>query len=95
MKPLLVALCLLAIPAHAQPMACDDRAKVLDHLESKYDEKPTALGMATNGSLVEVVRTESGSTWTIVITNPNGTTCLMAAGSHWENLPEVVWGGET
>lgn len=82
-------------PAQAEPMACDERAKVLDHLETKYSEKPVALGMATNGSLVEILSAGDGSTWTIVITNPNGTTCLMAAGEHWENLPQVAYGPET
>ncbi len=89
------ALGVAAAPADARQAVCDSRTKILDHLDSKYSEKPVALGMAANGSLVEILSTDDGATWTIVITHPNGTTCLMAAGEHWETLPQVAYGEES
>lgn len=84
-----------AAPTHAQPAICDSRAKILDYLEAEHSETPVALGRAANGSMVELLSTDDGATWTILVTHRNGTTCLMAAGEHWELLPQVAWGSES
>ena len=84
----LLAFLLLASPALAEPI-CDIRHNVMKQLEGKYGEKPIALGMANSGGVVEILTTEDGSTWTIVITLPNGMTCLVAAGEDWESYPTV------
>jgi len=34
-------------------------------------------------------------TWTLVITQPNGVSCLIAAGQDWESLPKLVAGQGT
>ncbi len=63
---------------------CGKREELLSHLSQKYSERPVAMGLATNGSLVEVLSSKAGGSFTIVYTMPNGVTCLMAAGSNWE-----------
>jgi len=85
---------LFAFPAFAQSV-CDKRAEVTGHLEQKYSEKPVALGMANNGGIVELLTTKEGNTWTIIITLPNGMTCLIAAGEDWEMVPSVQFGFKT
>ena len=72
-----------ALPAAAQP-ACAERNTVLDHLSAKYSEAPVALGLANNGGVIEVLTTNNGSTWTIIITMPNGKACMIAAGEGWQ-----------
>ena len=74
---------------------CDGRKEVLSHLEGKYHENPTALGLATNGGVVELLTAADGKTWTIVITLPNGQTCLVAAGENWESKPRAALGTES
>lgn len=69
---------------------CGTRAEILDHLGGKYRERPVATGMALNGGYVELLSSGAGATWTIVITKPDGTTCVVVAGEDWEALPEVV-----
>ncbi len=91
-RPLLAALLLSACAAEAAP-TCDKRPVVMRQLEDKYDEKPVAIGIANNGSMVEVLTTSDGRTWTIVITLPNGTTCLVAAGEDWETFPQLLGKG--
>lgn len=81
-------------PALAQ-MACDKRTEVMTHLERKYSEAPIALGVANNGGLVELLTTQSGTTWTLIITLPNGMTCLLAAGEDWEAVPVAQFGERT
>ena len=81
----LVALGLLATPALAQQQqaACGDRVDLLSQLKSKYHESPAAYGMTGNGSVVELMTSDDGS-WTLVLSFPNGRSCMMATGEGWE-----------
>lgn len=81
----------LTLPAAAQEqLACAQRNDVLKHLSAKYTEAPVALGLANNGGVLEVLSSRGGSSWTIIITMPNGPTCMVAAGEHWEKIPQVA-----
>jgi hypothetical protein len=50
------------------------------------------MGLATNGSVVEVLSTKAGDSFTIVYTMPDGKTCLMAAGSNWQFIKAQIEG---
>ena len=82
----------IALPASAQTQqpACAKRTDVLSHLSAKYTEAPVALGIANNGGVVEVLSSKTGASWTIIITMPNGPTCMVAAGEHWEKIPHIA-----
>ena len=45
--------------------------------------------MAANGAVIEILLSPTGS-FTIVMTQPNGVSCLMMTGDTWEYLPPVV-----
>lgn len=71
----------ISLPATAQQQPpCSQRGDVLKHLSAKYTEAPVTLGLANNGGVVEVLSSKTGSSWTIIITMPNGPTCMAAAG---------------
>ena len=70
----------------AQAQQCDQRNKVLGHLAQKYKEAPIAIGVTSSGGIVEVLTTGHGETWTIILSNPNGTSCLIAAGEGWRAI---------
>ena len=74
--------------SQTQPQAqqCDQRARVIGHLAQKYKEAPVAIGVTSTGGMVEVLTTGDGGTWTIILSNPNGTSCLVAAGEGWRAL---------
>ncbi len=74
-----------AQPAAAEP-SCTTRQTVLDYLAREYHEAPVAMGTANNGGLVEILTNSAGSTWTILITMPDGMTCMIAAGHDWRAL---------
>ena len=84
----------LSLPAKAQNL-CNARDQVLTHFDSKYSEAPVAMGLANNGGVIEVLSSGSGNTWTIIITMPNGVTCLLATGESWESLPLIAAGPAT
>lgn len=64
---------------------CGPRAEILDRLEKQYSETPHALGLSTDGALVEVVVSPSGG-WTILVTYPKKQSCVIATGEGWESL---------
>ena len=89
-----VALMLL-VGAHASASAqgvCTSHAEVTRQLHTKYAEARVALGLADNGGVVEVFSSGDGATWTLVLTMPNGVSCLLASGEAWETIAESVLG---
>ncbi len=77
--------------ASAAPQACAKRTDAVTHLASKYEEAPVAIGIANNGGVLEVLSSDKGS-WTILVTMPNGVSCMLATGQSWEALEPVVAG---
>ncbi len=67
----------------AAQSACSPRTEVVGHLAKKYGEAPVAIGVTNKGGLVEVLTTGDGNTWTIIVSMPNGTACMVAAGEGW------------
>lgn len=76
--------------ARADPQVCGARAEILAELTKRYSEAPVAVGLSNSGVLVEVLSSDNGSTWTIIVSQPNGTSCLVAAGKEWQDLPQAV-----
>jgi hypothetical protein len=70
---------------------CGTRADLLKELTQRYSEAPVAVGLANSGALVEILTNDNGSTWSIMVSQPNGTSCLVAAGKEWQALkPDTV-----
>lgn len=68
----------------AQP-TCAARAQVIERLSAQFGETPRGIGLRQNDGLVEVFASEKTGSWTILMTRPDGQTCLVAAGQHWED----------
>ena len=58
----------------------------------KHKESQAAIGVASNGNLLEVYATADGSTWSIVMTNPQGVSCVVAIGKDWDQRTRLVLG---
>ena len=81
-----------AAPAMAQQqMACGERSALVGQLQEKYKESAQGIGMTGNGAVVELLTSEAGS-WSMVLTMPNGKSCLIATGDGWEQAPVKVAG---
>lgn len=87
---LIAALASASSESAAQQVPCNKRDDVLGHLAQKYQEVPVAIGVTNRGSLVEVLSTDDGKTWTIIISSPDGEACMVAAGEGWRALPQAV-----
>ncbi len=78
-------------PAAAQaPQSCAKRMDIIKHLSGQFHEAPVALGLADNGSLLEILASTDGKTWTLLFSMPTGMSCLMATGQDWQSLPRVA-----
>lgn len=74
-----------AAPAAAQPV-CMPHEDLTSALLEDHEEQPVSMGVDLRGIIVEVFAAPSGS-WTLVVTKPDGISCLLATGEHWETLP--------
>ncbi len=79
---LMAALILFGASASAQA-ACNQRADIVTQLAGKYKEVPIAIGVNSKGHLVEVLSSEHGRTWTIIVTSPAGMSCVVSVGEDW------------
>ena len=82
---------LLAAPAAA--MQCGDREKIVAHLAETYGEGRVSVGLAENGAMVETFASPETGSWTLLMTSPQGLTCLLAAGESFETVSEAVPSG--
>lgn len=94
-KPTLIAATLAAFslgPAHAQQEQCTDRDTAVANLAKNYNEVPVWMGLASSGGVVEVLVSEDGATWSIIVTKPNGQACLAASGEYAQDVERVLDG---
>ena len=83
---------LFVLPVEAQETICGKHDELVSRLESGYGETVRAVGVASPG-IVELFTSDDGASWTILVTQPNGVSCLLAAGESWE--PRVARGDGT
>ena len=69
---------------------CDRREYVIDRLAENFRETPVAIGITTEGSLVEVLTDAQGESWTIIVTSSQGLSCLLLSGEGWKKLHQIA-----
>lgn len=82
---LAAGLALLAVsvtPGAAQVPACGLRKSIVDHLSARYREVRQAIGLVSEKAIMEVYASPAGS-WTILMSNPAGRSCIIASGQAW------------
>ena len=83
----LTLLLFMATPAYSQIQNCGPRDMVVERLEGEYKERRRSIGLTSNNALIETFASDDGS-WTIIITAPNGISCLAANGSFYEAVDD-------
>jgi hypothetical protein len=72
-----------AAEAQTQP-PCAKRDQVIRKLEEKYGETLRSIGLHKSDGVVEIYSSEETGSWTILMTRPDGMSCLLASGQLWE-----------
>jgi len=85
MRLALAVLALTAMPAMAQQPCAPSRAAMAGVISGgKYQEQPVIQGMASDGQYrFELWANPDTGTWTATMQQPNGMTCIVAAGDSF------------
>lgn len=78
--PLALALC--TTPAYAQSQNCAERDVVAERLTSGYGEQQQSMGLSQGTAVETWANTDTGS-WSILVTRPDGVSCLVASGQNF------------
>ena len=89
---------LAGIAPPVQAAACANRTDVVDRLQSKYSEVLTAGGLQSARpvqNMVEVWSSPQTGTFTVILTNPSGVSCIVATGTDWfQQAPKETPAGQ-
>ena len=79
-----LALALISTPALGQQRICAPDVKALSaKLAEKFGEHLTGAGVDANGSMVSVFSNPESGSWTMAVTRPEGTSCVVSSGEGW------------
>ena len=73
----------------AAQAVCGPRTGLVGKLVEKYGESPQAIGMRGESAVFEVWASEKTGSWTILVTRPNGLSCIMATGHDWQAMHSI------
>jgi hypothetical protein len=82
-RTLIIATALTATSAVAAGQTCAPRDTIIDQIGKRYGEGQEGIGLTPAGTLVEVFVSDKG-TWTILLSTPQGNSCIAAVGENWE-----------
>lgn len=67
----------------AWALSCAPREALVARLTSDYAETLTARGLQNGAALIEVWTSADRGSFTILLTRPDGISCVMSTGTHW------------
>jgi len=77
-------------PSQSQALRrCLPHGDIVKQLQDKYGEQVIGLGLAGEGrQVIEVLVSEAG-TWTVLVTQTNGLSCIASAGDNWTETAPI------
>lgn len=81
---------ILATHAVQAAPQCGAREAVVATLAERYGETRRSMGVAANNAVMEVFASAESGTWTITVTLPDGTMCLVASGEGFEAMADQL-----
>ena len=70
---------------------CGNHDKIVDVLGNKFKETRRVMGVVNAKAVMELFMSPQG-TWTMVITDTSGLSCITASGEEWQDVPIAVAG---
>lgn len=62
---------------------CAPADQLRAEIARRYGEQPYGVGITARGTILEILRTPDGATWTMLETRPSGVSCILSAGQSW------------
>ena len=85
---LLTALSLWATSAAGQVL-CGPQNKLADLLKQRFGETRQAVGVSTDARRVVELFAAPDESWTIVVTDAHGRSCIVLTGKDWTQTPQM------
>ena len=82
---LLLIAALAANPVSAATV-CMPHKNMIEFLHEKYQEISVGLGLTARGDVIEVLSSAAGG-FSVILTKPNGASCIVVSGEAWHSLP--------
>lgn len=76
--------------SEAQSANCGPHDRVVAGLAVGYGETRVSIALGANNAVVETFVSAQTGTWTITVTTPNGTTCLVASGQSYQAVNDPL-----
>lgn len=71
--------------ATSEGSICAPRDDLVSQLGSQFNESQKAIGLLGQRAVMEVFTSDHGS-WTILTTDIDGNSCIVAAGEGWDDV---------
>jgi hypothetical protein len=81
----LAAAVVIGDTAAASPIYCGPRKVVLTTLATRLHEHPSSVALTSDGQLLEVLKSDTDLAWAMLITSPQGLSCVIAEGENWQS----------
>ena len=81
----------LVMPAQAQQL-CGAHNDLVERLSAAFQERRVGYGVIGSEAVIEVF-VSAGGTWTMLMTDVKGRSCIVASGDGWENTLGVIAAG--
>ena len=86
----LAGLVIFAVSTADAQQLCGPRDAAIAQLAGKHDERVVGRGIVDGGrQMIEIFQSETG-TWTVMVTDTKGNSCLVANGQSWTATPLKV-----
>lgn len=69
---------------------CASRDAITDKLSTAYEETLTATGLQNADALIEIWSSEKTGSFTILVTRPDGISCVVSTGQNWSTIPATA-----
>lgn len=91
--PVLAACAVLACsaPAYAEQF-CKEREELFAIAEQRYGETPRVIAYVNERTVLEVLVSPTSGTWTLIMSDVIGKSCVLLDGQAWTILPETQAG---
>lgn len=73
---------------------CGPRENLVPNLKKRADEELAYIGLATNSQMLEVFTSPAGS-FTVVMSQPSGRSCVVVIGEGWQAVKRRPIGDPT
>ena len=73
-----------------QRSICAKRDDIITQLENRHGETRQSFGLQQNRGVIETYANPDTGSWTIIVSMPDGMSCLVAVGEAYQSDPKKV-----